>query len=99
MNGSFKFIRAWDYDEFKALDDFLMEWSKPSVSSHRLKIFDENDYDLVAKPHVHEKRLKELNRELESLNQVFEMQKKVHDEQVKKVELDIEQTKQKIEKK
>jgi hypothetical protein len=59
-------------------------------------VFDERDYDLIPKKHTIEKKIKEAEQKLDSLEDRKKQSDRVYEEQVKSTKLEIDQLKQKL---
>jgi hypothetical protein len=78
-------------DDLAIFDNFF---SHPITT--RLSVFDEKDYDLVPKKHTVEKKIKEAEQRLDSLEDRKKQSDRFYEEQIKSTKLEIEQMKQRL---
>lgn len=96
MNRSYKFMDVVkQINEDVTVFDSWFGWSNPVLAMSKLELYDPDHYDLIAKPHLIKRRLKEKEQQLANYKSII----KHHEEIVKNIENEIAELKTKIEEK
>ena len=94
MNRSYKFLNAINnINEDVSVFESWFGFGDPIFSKGNLKLYDPDHYDLIAKPHHLQRRLKEKEQQLSNYKSII----KHHEEIVKKIEEEITELKKQIE--
>jgi hypothetical protein len=96
MNRGLKFLDMMKEinDDFATVESWF-GYSEPFFSQRNLKVYDPDHYDLIPSKHHIENRLKEKEQQLSNLEGI----QKHYEEQHKKIQGEIEELKQQINKK
>ena len=88
-------IKEFANDDMATWADF---WARPSLTFVKGELYDPENYMLIPRPHHLKRRIEEREKQLAQVKNISEMQQKHYDQQIKDLQLEIDQLKEQLSK-